>query len=183
MSVLMVSACGTTAGRGKLSGGVTAGATPPARVHVAAKQPSLSAEGTSSTPGVFQLPQMGFVSFRCDRSWRVQPFFDTRGASSAEAVTIWAGRVVRRNFKTRTVGHSHGKPLRETSYSSDPVLALPYAHYGRVVFTAETGDEARELRATVAAQFVAGVFAQKDGPALGGCYVKRWNVSMSVNPY
>ena len=114
----------------------------------------------------------------------MQPFFDTHGVASEEAVTIRAGNITRRNFKTRTVGSSGGKPLRETTYAAGHILALPYAHYGRVVFTARTGTEARELHATVTAQFVAGVFHQTNGhPPLGACYVRHWNVSMSVSPY
>jgi hypothetical protein len=64
----------------------------------------------------------------------VQPFFDEHVVTSEEAVTIRAGTITRRNFTTRAVGYSHGKPLRETTYATGFVLALPYAHYGRVVF-------------------------------------------------
>jgi hypothetical protein len=126
---------------------------------------------------------MGFISFRCDRAFRVQPFVDTHGVASEEAVTIRAGNITRRNFKTRTVGSSGGKPLRETTYAAGHIVALPYAHYGRVVFTAKTGTEARELRATVTAQFVDGAFQSNGHARFRACYVRHWSVSMSVSPY
>jgi hypothetical protein len=148
-----------------------------------ASRPSLSAEGTSSTPSVFQLPQMGLFSYRCDRSFRVQPFFDTRGASAEEQVTAHAQNFTRRNFRTRIVGHSHGKPLRETSYLPEPVVALPFAHYSTVTFILSTGTEARALTANLTAEFVAGIFKRKGYPPLGACYVKYWLVSMRVSPY
>ena len=126
---------------------------------------------------------MGFVSFRCDSALRVQPFFDTRGATAEEAVTIHAGAVTRRNFSTRVVGQSHGEPLVETTISRAPLIALPPAHYGTVRFTVSTGSEARALRASVTAQFVAGIVTTKGYPPLGACYVKHWLVSMTVSPY
>ena len=181
--IFALAACGTATSsahhRHALAGKMIA----PGKLHAAAPPPTPTAEGTSSTPGIFQLPQMGFVSFQCDRAFRVRPFFDTRGVTSEEAVTIRAGNVTRRNFKTRTIGYSRGTPLRETTYSPDPVVALPYGHYGKVVITASTGTEARALSATVTALFVAGLVQKTGNPALGACYVKRWNVSMRVSPY
>lgn len=159
------------------------GVAPPGKPNVTSERVSPTAEGTSSTPGVFALPQIGAVSFRCDRAFRVQPLFDTHGATSEEAVTIRAGNVTRRNFTTRTVGYSNGMPLRETHYAPNPVLTLPYAHYDKVVFTARTGTEARALAATVTARFVDGVVKRNGAPPLGGCYVKHWSASMSVSPY
>jgi hypothetical protein len=160
----------------------------PTRQHIPSQragtsQSSTSAEGTSSTPGVFQLPQMGFVSFRCDRAFRAQPFFDTSGVGAEEEVIVHAGNVTRRNFTTRIVGHAHGKPLRETSYLSEHVVALPYAHYTTVTFILSTGTEARALNAKVTAEFVAGIDKRKGYPPLGACYVKHWLISMSVSPY
>ena len=149
----------------------------------ATSRPSLNAEGTSSTPGVFQLPQMGFVGFRCDHTFRVQPFFDRRGATAEEEVTLRAPGITRRNFTTRMVGRYRGKPLRETTFSPESVVALPFAHYGTVTFIVRTGSEARALNAKVTAQFVAGIFKNPTYPPLGACYVKHWLVSISVNPY
>jgi len=126
---------------------------------------------------------MGFVSFRCDRVFRVQPFFDTRGATATEAVTIHARNLTRRNFATRVVGRDRGKPLRETRYSPEPVIALPFANYGKVTFVVSTGSEARALNARVTAEFVAGIFKTRGYPPLGACYVKHWLVSLSVSPY
>jgi hypothetical protein len=122
--------------------------------RVAVSQPALNATGTSSTPGVFELAQMGFVGFRCDRNWRVQPFFDVRGAVAAEEVTVEGGRLTGRNFTRRVVGHDHGKPVRETRFSAAQRIALPFAHYHTVVFTLHQGTEARILDAKVMAQFV-----------------------------
>jgi ABC-type Fe3+/spermidine/putrescine transport system ATPase subunit len=87
------------------------------------------------------------------------------------------------DFRTRIVGHSHGKPLRETSYLPEPVVALPFAHYSTVTFILSTGTEARALTANLTAEFVAGIFKRKGYPPLGACYVKHWLVSMRVSPY
>jgi hypothetical protein len=126
---------------------------------------------------------MGFVAFRCDRAFRVQPFFDTRGATATERVTIQGPNITRRNFRTRVVGRYRGKPLRKTSYSPERVIALPFAHYGNVTFIVSTGSEARALNARVTAQFVAGIFKKRGYPPLGACYVKHWLVSMTASPY
>jgi hypothetical protein len=154
----------------------------PKTQRVAASQPSLTAAGTSSTPGIFRLPQMGFVGFRCDRAFRVQPLFDTYGTTAEEQVTIQAPNVRRRNFTTQVIGRYRGKPLRQTTYSPQLVTVLPFAHYSSVTFTVSTGTEARALTAEVTAQFVAGIFKRKGYPPLGACYVKHWLVSMTVSP-
>jgi hypothetical protein len=126
---------------------------------------------------------MGFVGFRCDRTFRVQPFFDAHASTSEEEVTVKAGNITRRNFTTRVVGRNGSRLLRETSYSSQLVTALPFAHYRDVTFTVSTGDAARALSAKVTAQFVAGTFRHEGYPPLGACYVKRWLVAMAVSPH
>jgi hypothetical protein len=146
----------------------------------AEQPPSPRAEGTGSTPGVLQVPQMGFVSFRCDRAFRVQPFFDTHGSTNGDdVVTVRARRIVRRNFTTRVVRRG-GKTFHETTLSSAPLVALPYGHYRRVTFEIHEGSEARILDATVSAEFVAGTVASHPGPPLHACYVKRWLLSLTV---
>ena len=123
---------------------------------------------------------MGFVSFRCDRAFRVEPFFDTHGSANGdELVTLRAGDLVKRNFKTRVV-HQRGKTLHETAASPNPRIALPYAHYGVVTFAVHEGSEARILDAKVSAEFVAG-FRQNGRSVLGACYVRRWSLSLEVS--
>ena len=144
-------------------------------------QPSQQAEGTGSTPGVLPIPQMGFVSFRCDRAFRVQPFFDTTGATNgADVVTVLAGDVVRRNFVTRVM-HEGGKTLHEMTISPTPVIALPYAHYRLVTFVIHEGSEARILDAKVRAQFVAGPVGKNGRSTPHACYVKRWLLALAVS--
>lgn len=126
---------------------------------------------------------MGFVSFRCGPGFSVQPFFDSRGAQAEVAVTIHAEKIVRRNFTTRVIGHNRSQPIRETAYSSEPVTALPFGHYGKVTFAVRTVTEARALTATVTAVFAAGISKHKGYPPLGACYVKKWLVSMTVSPF
>jgi hypothetical protein len=174
---LSVSACGTA----QLQGVRVKQAASAAARQAPGSQPSLNAQGTSSTPGVFRLPQMGFVSFRCDRHFRVEPFFDTHGATATERVMVRAGKLRRSNFKTRRV-HG-GAALRETTYSNGQVIALPFAHYRTVVFAVSNGDEARALTAKVNVQFVAGVLKERGWPDLGACYAKRWSISMIAKPY
>jgi len=98
-------------------------------------------------------------------------------------VTIRARNLTRRNFAKRVVGRNRGRPLRETRYSPEPMIALPFANYGKVTFVVSTGSEARALNAHVTAQFVAGIFKTSGHPPLGACYVKHWLVSLSVSPY
>jgi hypothetical protein len=144
----------------------------------------LEAEGTNSTPGVFALPQLGSAGFRCRRGWTVQPFFDEGSAVATEAVTIRAGSVTRRNFTDAVAGRIHGRSLIERKFSSSQRLALPSGHYRTATFTVHQGDEAREIDATVTAEFVAGTFAVRGvAGRLGTCYVKRWSVRMNVSPY
>jgi hypothetical protein len=120
---------------------------------------STTFEGTASTPGVFAIPQMGFVSFRCDEHFRAAPFFDTSGTATNEDVTIHAGNVTRRELTTPT---------------HDSVVGLPFAHYKEVTFTAGAIDEARALTARLTAQFV---------DRAGSCYVRRWTVELKVSPF
>ena len=127
--------------------------------------------------------QMGFVSFRCDSAFRVQPFFDMHGAATTEQVTIRAPGITRRNFTTRIVGHNGTIPMRETTYATEQVIALPFAHYRSVTFMVHGGSEARAITARATARFVAGLFNPKGDPPLGACYVKHWLVSMAVSPY
>lgn len=147
----------------------------------AASQSSLNVDGTSSTPGALGVPQMGVVSFRCDRAWRAQPVFDAHGALATEEVTIHGGKLTRRNFTRRLVGHDHGRPLWETRFSAPKRIALPFAHYHTVVFTLHQGTEARILDTKVTAQWVAGIIRKRSGPRLGACFVKRWLLSMNVS--
>ena len=142
----------------------------------------LTAEGTDSTPGVFALPQLGSVSFRCGRNLSVQPFFSMASAVASEEVTIRAGTMTRRNFKERAVGRTHGRPVFEEEFSPAEELALPSGHYGIVNFTVHQGDEARLIEATLTAEFVAGTFRVPGvREPLAACYVKRWSVRMIVS--
>jgi hypothetical protein len=147
----------------------------------AASRPARVAMGTGSTPGVLSIPQMGFVSFRCDRAFRVQPFFSTRGAINGDdvVVTVRAGNVVRRNFATRVV-HQAGKTLYEMAISPRPIISLPYAHYRLVTFAVREGSEARILDARVSAQFVARRVRENGRTPLGACLVKRWSLALAV---
>ncbi len=142
------------------------------------------AEGTSSTPAVFALPQLGSAGFICGRDWTVRPFFDMGSAVATEEVAIRAGAVARRNFAVRIVGPSRGKPLIGEEFSSAQKLELPFGHYRAVVFRVRQGTEAREIVATVRAEVVAGTFKVRGVPEpLGACYVKRWSVGMTASPY
>jgi hypothetical protein len=155
-------------------------ATPRHAFKASPSQPARGAQGTGSTPGVLPIPQMGFVSFRCDRAFRVQPFFSTQGATNGDdVVTVRAGNVVRRNFTT-TVVHKAGKTLHEMTISPRPIIALPYAHYRLVIFVVREGSEARILDATVSAQFVARRVGKHGRPILGACYVKHWSLDLAV---
>ena len=150
------------------------------RQSAAASRPAAVTKGTGSTPGLLPIPQMGVVSFRCDRAFRVQPFFSTRGAINGDdVVTVRAGNVVRRNLATRVV-HQAGKTLHEMTISPRPIVALPYAHYRRVTFVVREGSEARILDARVSAQFVARRVHQDGRPVLSACYVKRWSLALAV---
>ena len=123
---------------------------------------------------------MGFVSFRCDRASRVQPYFSTRGAINGDdVVTVRAGNVVRRNFATRVV-HPTGKTLHEMTISPRPIVALPYAQYRLVTFVVREGSEARILDARVSAQFVARRVRKNGRTILSTCYVKRWSLALAV---
>jgi hypothetical protein len=145
--------------------------------HIA-PQPASNAEGTGSTPGVLAIPQMGSVSFRCDRAFRAQPFFSTHGSTNGDdLVTVRAGETVRRNFVTRDV-HQGGRTLHVITMSSNPTVALPYAHYGLVTFAIHEGSEARILDAKASAEFVAGRFKHN---RVGACYVRRWLLSLTVH--
>lgn len=129
------------------------------------------------------LPQLGFVGFRCG-GWLVQPFFDTRNAVATEEVTIRAGAVTKRNFTRIVVRRVHGRSLIERRFSSEPQVALPFARCRVATFTVQRGTEAREIRASVTAEFVAGTFAMRGVPVRrGACYVRRWSVRMDVRPY
>ncbi len=142
------------------------------------------AEGTSSTPAVFALPQLGSAGFICGRDWTVQPFFNMGSAVATEEATIRAGAVARRNFAVRIVGPSRGKPLIEEKFSPAQQLELPFGHYRAVAFGVRQGGEAREIVATVRADVVAGTFKVRGVPEpLGACYVQRWSVTMNVSPY
>jgi len=150
------------------------------RDSAAASRPVRVTKGTGSTPGVLPIPQMGFVSFRCDRAFRVQPFFSARGAINGDdVVTVRAGNIVRRNFTMRVV-HQAGKALHEMTISPRPIVALPYAHYRLVTFVVREGSEARILDARVSAQFVAGRVRKNGRPILNACYVKRWLLALAV---
>jgi hypothetical protein len=150
------------------------------RHSATASQPARVTQGTGSTPGVLPIPQMGFVSFRCDRAFRVQPFFSTRGATNGEdIVTVRAGNVVRRNFATRVV-HQAGKTFHEMTILPRPIVALPFAHYRLVKFVVREGSEARILDARVSAQFVARRVQENGRPPLGACLVKRWSLALAV---
>jgi hypothetical protein len=140
---------------------------------------SRSVLGTGSTPGILPIPQMGFVSFRCDRAFRVEPYFDTHGSTNGDdLVTVRAGDVMRRNFATHVVPLD-GKTLDEIAISPKPIVALPYAHYGLVTFAIHEDSEARILDANVSAHFVAR--SRNSGrAALGACYVRRWLLALRV---
>ena len=128
----------------------------------------LKAEGTSSTPAVIALPQLGSAGVVCGRDWTAQPFFYAGPAGATEEVRIRAGVA----------------PLVEEELSPAQQLALPFGHYRTVVFRVRQGTQAREIVATVTAEVVAGTFKVRGVPeALGACYVKRWSVAMNVNPY
>jgi hypothetical protein len=150
-------------------------ARPPARFQrPAPAQPGAlaqpPAEGRSSTPAIFALPELGSAGFRCGRRWAVEPFFDMRLSLATEGVTIRAGAVARRNFTYKVVGRIHGKPLLEEQFSRAGVLALPFGHYRSVTFRVRQSTEPREIDATITADF-------------GLCYVRRWSVQMDVSPY
>jgi hypothetical protein len=146
--------------------------------------PARAAEATNSTPGVFPLPQIGSAGFTCNRGWEVQPFFDLGSAIATEAVTIRAGAATRRNFTFRAVGGHRGRRLVEQESSRARELALPFGRYGSVSFTIRQGTEAREIVATVRAEFVDGTFAIRGVRGrLGACYARRWSVRMDVRPY
>jgi len=157
-----------------------ASAGPAVRAHSAAVRPR--AEGTSSTPGVFALPQLGSAGITCGRDWTVRPFFYAGRADATEEVTIRAGAIERRSFALRVPGRRRGKPVVERELSPAEQLALPFGHYGTVVFTVRQGTEAREIVATVRAEVVAGTF-KRHGVSLGACYVTRWSIAMNVSPY
>jgi hypothetical protein len=142
------------------------------------------AEGTSSTPGVLALPQLGSVGFRCSRSWAVQPFFDLAPAVATEEVTIRAGSLTKRNFVREIVGRSHGRAITRVAVAQIRQLALPFGHYRNVTFTVRQSTEARAIAAIVGAEFVAGKFrAPADSEEFAKCYVKRWAVRIDVSPY
>ena len=105
--------------------------TPRSSSRVAPAPAREAAEGTSSTPGVFTLPRLGSVGFRCGRRWEVQPVFDMRSALATDEVTIRAGAVTRHNFTRKVVGRLHGRPLVEEQVSRALELALPFGRYGR----------------------------------------------------
>jgi hypothetical protein len=182
---LIVSACGSSQSHTQSSYRqapvtkttvVTTHAAPPA---------ALAGQGTSSTPGVFVVPQMGFASFRCGTGGQgVQPFYDTQNTTSEEKVSIQAGPTVKRNFTVKTVGHVNGHPLTEVHYAPGFRLALPFGHYDTVTFTVEQGTEARTLQARVVAKFAAGNFNRKGvvGPRYA-CFVTHWTVDENVSPY
>ena len=143
-----------------------------------------AAEGTNSTPGEFALPRIGFAGFTCNRGWEVQPFFDLGSAIATEAVTIRAGAVARRNFTFRAVGRFLGRRLVEEQFSRARELVMPSGRYRSVSFTIRQGTEAREVVATVRAEFVDGTFAVRGVRGrLGACYARRWSVRMDVRPY
>ncbi len=124
---------------------------------------------------------MGFVSFRCDRTFRVQPFFDNKGATNGDdAVTVRARDVVRRNFEVRVV-HYGGKAFHEMAILPTPIVALPYAHYRHVTFAIHEGGEARILDAKVSVQFVAGPVGKNSRSTLHACYVRRWSLALTVS--
>jgi len=144
----------------------------------------LGAEGTNSTPAVFPLPQLGSAGFVCNRDREVQPVFDLGSAVATEAVTIRAGAITRRNFGFRMADTHRSRKLVEEEFSRARELALPFGHYRSASFTIRQGTEAREIVATVRAEFVDGTFARRGVPVrLGACYAKRWSVQMSVSPY
>ena len=62
-------------------------------------------------------------------------------ADATDEVTMRAGGITRRNFTTRVVGPSDGHKLRETSFSPQLQLTLPFEHYRKVVFTVRQGTE------------------------------------------
>jgi len=142
------------------------------------------AEGTSSTPRVLALPQLGSVGFRCSRSWAVQPFFDLAQAVATEEVTIRAGSLTKRNFAREVVGRSYGKAITRVAVAQIRQLALPFGHYRKVTFTVRQSTEARAIAAIVGVEFVAGKFrVAADSEELAGCYVKRWAVRIDVSAY
>lgn len=147
---------------------------------------ALSTEGSNSTPGVFPLPQLGSAGFVCGRDWEVRPVFDVSSAIATEAVTIRAGALTRRNFGYQVVGGLHGlrgRPVAREEFSRARELALPFGDYRSVSFTIRQDTEAREIVATVRAEFVAGTLAVRGGgQRLGACYAKRWWVRMDVRP-
>jgi hypothetical protein len=124
---------------------------------------------------------MGFVGFRCDRRFRVQPFFDTYGSvNGSDVVTVRAGRVSRRNFTTRLV-RLDGKTFHEMTISPEPVIALPFAHYRLVTFVIHEGSEARILEARVSARFISGPAGHQGRTRLRACYVRHWSLSLDVS--
>jgi hypothetical protein len=185
LSVTAVVGCGSTTRRVQPSSRRgTSTATATTTTHSAtSNQAVLNNNGMFSTPGAFPLPQLGLITFRCSESLGVQPIFDMRGAEATEEVTVRAAGITRRNFRTRVVGQHHGVKLRETSYSPQPQLALPFGHYRNVVFTVRQGTEAREITAKVEAEFVAGAVHQKGAPRGWACYATRWLANMRVSPY
>ena len=159
------------------------GVAPLAAVGTSAIPAAVGSEGSGSTPGVFRLPQLGSAGFVCGRDWEVRPFFDLGSAIATEAVAIRAGALTRRNFSYKVVGGLHGRPVAREEFSRARELALPFGDYRSVSFTIRQDTEAREIVATVQAQFVAGTFAVGGvRQRLGACYAKRWWVRMDVRP-
>jgi hypothetical protein len=162
------------------SGGVgDPGANPPAVRRRA------SAGGTNSTPGR--------VRARATRVRRLPlwpalggPAIPLRGGGGPPPMR-WrfaAGSVVRQNFTSRVVGRIHGRPVIEAQVSSAGQMALPFGHYRMMRFSVRQGTEAREIDATLGADFVADTFTVRGVRGrLGACYVKRWLVRMDGRPY
>jgi hypothetical protein len=123
-----------------------------------APRPPPPPDSTSSTPGAFRLPQLGFVSFHCTNAYQVEPIFDTRGSFAPENVTIHA-RGIQRTFTNRFVGQW---------------FSLPPAHYSKATVKVAEGDMATTLHAVVTVQF-----ADRRGH---GCYAKHWLASVAVTP-
>jgi hypothetical protein len=129
--------------------------------------------GTGSSLGSFELPELGFASFRCTKNGDVQPFFDMHHTPSEDMVTIRAGSTVKRNFTVKTVGHSHGHALKEVHYAPGFQVALPFGSYHTATFTVQQGTEVRALDGRVVEKFA----------SLRRCYVRRWSAQETIAPY
>jgi hypothetical protein len=121
-----------------------------------------------STPGAFQIPQLGTVSFECDNAFRIRPVF-LISQPGAEQVTIRAGAI--------TSSYKSGQP----SPTPPTQLSLPFGLYHSTTFIIHQGTEARMLTATIRVDLASGRY-RRSGRYFGTCLVRHWTIDMDVKP-